>query len=226
VNQPEAQEGSQDVPTGNSEEPNNPAAVQMGELEDRAGTIVTTYSVRISRYLTPFSQRGLAMWGQRVPHPYFHRPLGALLAPAFQAGLLLDALEERSFPPKATLYVRSDMFDPNHNARRYYLVNGTFAGSWEGLPKDVVVVPWYFGQHDAGLRWFADRGHRQVIAGYYDSRPERVRDWLASAGNVKGVIGVMYTTWRQQYNHLEGFLSAVTASERNPSREVMHDGDE
>lgn len=32
---------------------NNPAIVQMGELEDRAGTIITTYSVKISRYLTP-----------------------------------------------------------------------------------------------------------------------------------------------------------------------------
>ena len=109
----------------------------------------------------------------------------------------------REVAPKATLYVWSDIFDSNHNARdRYYLVNGTFAGSWEGLPKDVVVVPWYFGQRDASLKWFADRGHRQVIAGHYDSRPERVRDWLASASNVEGVIGVMYTTWRQQYNEL------------------------
>ena len=31
---------------------NNPATVQMGELEDRQGTIVTTYSVKVSRYLT------------------------------------------------------------------------------------------------------------------------------------------------------------------------------
>src|SRR6202020_2479040 len=73
---------------------NNPSAVQMGELEDRAGTLVTTYSVKISRYLTPHAQDGLAMLGQPMPHPYFHRSLSALLAPAFQAGLVLDALEE------------------------------------------------------------------------------------------------------------------------------------
>ena len=79
---------------------NNPAAVQMGELEDRAGTIVTTYSVKISRYLTPYTQVGLAMHGQTVPHPYFHRPLGALLAPALNAGLVLDAIEECAFPPE------------------------------------------------------------------------------------------------------------------------------
>jgi 2-polyprenyl-3-methyl-5-hydroxy-6-metoxy-1,4-benzoquinol methylase len=78
---------------------NNPTVVQMGELEDCAGALVTTYSVKISRYLTPYSQTGLAMHGQPVPHPYFHRPLSALLAPAFEAGLVLDAIEERAFPP-------------------------------------------------------------------------------------------------------------------------------
>jgi SAM-dependent methyltransferase len=77
---------------------NSSSLVQMGELEDRAGEIVTTYSVKISRYLTPYTQDGLAMHGQPMPHPYFNRPLGALLGPAFQAGLVLDALEERAFP--------------------------------------------------------------------------------------------------------------------------------
>lgn len=78
---------------------NNPAIVQMGELEDRAGNFVTTYSVKISRYMTPFSQPGLGMHGQPEPHPYFHRPLAGLLAPAFAAGLTMDAMEECAFPP-------------------------------------------------------------------------------------------------------------------------------
>jgi 2-polyprenyl-3-methyl-5-hydroxy-6-metoxy-1,4-benzoquinol methylase len=78
---------------------NNPATIQMGEFEDRAGTFVTTYSVKISRYLTPYTQAGLAMHEQPVPHLYFHRSLGALLAPAFQAGFVVDALEECAFPP-------------------------------------------------------------------------------------------------------------------------------
>ena len=79
---------------------NNPAAVQMGELEDRAGSLVTTYSVKVSRYLTPYTQVGLAMPEQPVPHPYFHRPLSALLAPALKAGLVLDGIEECAFPPE------------------------------------------------------------------------------------------------------------------------------
>src|SRR5579883_2414457 len=79
---------------------NNPAAVQMAEQEDRNGTVVTTYSVKIARYQTPYTQVGLAMHGQPAPHPYFHRPLGLLLAPALAAGLMLDGLEERAFPPE------------------------------------------------------------------------------------------------------------------------------
>jgi 2-polyprenyl-3-methyl-5-hydroxy-6-metoxy-1,4-benzoquinol methylase len=52
---------------------NNPSTVQMGELEDRNGTLVATYSVKIARYVTPFSQVGVATPGQPVPHLYFHR---------------------------------------------------------------------------------------------------------------------------------------------------------
>lgn len=78
---------------------NNPATVQMAELEDRNGSLVTTYSVKIARYKTPFTQVGIAMHGQPVPHPYFHRPLSSLLAPALSAGLVLDGFEEQAFPP-------------------------------------------------------------------------------------------------------------------------------
>jgi len=78
---------------------NNPATVQMGELEDQNGTIVTTYSVKISHYKTPFTRVGLAMHGQPVPHPYFHRPLSLLLSPALSAGLVVDGFEEQAFPP-------------------------------------------------------------------------------------------------------------------------------
>jgi 2-polyprenyl-3-methyl-5-hydroxy-6-metoxy-1,4-benzoquinol methylase len=79
---------------------NSPSTIQMGELEDRAGVFVTTYSVKTSRYLTPYAQAGLAMLGQPEAHLYFHRPLSALLAPALSAGLVLDGLEECAFPPE------------------------------------------------------------------------------------------------------------------------------
>ena len=105
-----------------------------------------------------------------------------------------------------TVCVWGDMFDPTQNAHRdYYLVGGDLAGSWEGLSRDVIVVNWNFGRRDESLRFFADRGHRQVIAGYYDGPVGGVRDWLASAHRVPGVVGVMYTTWQQRWDDLEAF---------------------
>ena len=81
---------------------NNPAIVQTGELQDRGGEIVTTYSVKVSRYLTPFMQAGVAMHDQPTPHPYFHRPLMQLLGEGFEAGLVLDGFAEPAFPPDDT----------------------------------------------------------------------------------------------------------------------------
>ena len=53
-------------------------------------------------------------------------------------------------------------------------------------------------------------GHRQLIAGYYDEKPEKVRDWLTAAKTVPdSVIGVMYTTWRNDYSNLEPFSKAM-----------------
>jgi hypothetical protein len=116
-------------------------------------------------------------------------------------------------PAKA--YVWNDMFDPFHNAVEgpYYLVNGSWAGSWEGLPAEVTIVNWNFGKRDQSLKFFADRGHRQVIAGYYDASPAtmaaKTKQWLASAAKVPGVVGVMYTTWRNDYAQMEAFAAAV-----------------
>lgn len=109
----------------------------------------------------------------------------------------------------STVYVWNDMFDPFHNAVKgpYYLVNGPFTNSWEGLDKSVVIVNWNFGKRDQSLKFFADRGHRQVIAGYYDHRPEQIKDWLASAAKVQGVVGVMYTTWKNDYAQIEAFAT-------------------
>jgi 2-polyprenyl-3-methyl-5-hydroxy-6-metoxy-1,4-benzoquinol methylase len=77
---------------------NNPGTVQMAELEDRDGVLSTTYSVKISQYLTPYTQMGAAMPDQPAPHPYFHRPLSALIGAGLDAGFVLDGLVECAFP--------------------------------------------------------------------------------------------------------------------------------
>ena len=110
----------------------------------------------------------------------------------------------------STVYVWNDMFDPFHNAvDKYYLVHGDLKGSWEGLARDVVIVNWHFGAREKSLPFFADRGHRQVLAGYYDVPVEQVKEWLKSGAKVKGVIGVMYTTWQNDYSQLEAFAKAA-----------------
>ena len=49
--------------------------------------------------------------------------------------------------PTAEVVIWSDMFDPNHNAvEKYHLVNGPLTGSWEGLPKEVIVANWNSGK--------------------------------------------------------------------------------
>jgi SAM-dependent methyltransferase len=64
------------------------------EQEDREGELVTTYAIKVRRYLEPLAARGLGIVGQPVPHYSFERPLGVLFGGAFRAGLVLDSLEE------------------------------------------------------------------------------------------------------------------------------------
>jgi hypothetical protein len=115
------------------------------------------------------------------------------------------------------IFVWNDMFDPHHNAvDNYYLVNGDLSGSWEGLEKDVVIMNWNFGVRDESLAFFAARGHQQVLAGFYDADAEQIGKWLETVEKhkVPGVIGVMYTTWKQDYSQLKEFRDVVDRFEK------------
>jgi 2-polyprenyl-3-methyl-5-hydroxy-6-metoxy-1,4-benzoquinol methylase len=68
--------------------------------------------VRIRSYQTSSRTPGVAIRGQPAETLHFHRSFSELLRPAFQAGLVLDALEEPSFPA-------------DHS-------NGATPGSWGG----------------------------------------------------------------------------------------------
>ena len=116
----------------------------------------------------------------------------------------------RETSPGAKIYVWSDMFDPHANARdHYYLVKGNLAGSWDGLDPSVIIANWNSGKPAESLAWFADRGHRQILAGYYDEAPEKILEWLKVAGGIRGIDGVMYTTWENNYADLERFAGIV-----------------
>jgi hypothetical protein len=119
----------------------------------------------------------------------------------------------RKHNPAARLCIWSDMFDPHHNATdQFYLVRGDLAGSWEGLPEGMLIINWNSGQAAKSLPFFAERGHGQVLAGYYDAPPERIKAWLAAGEATKSarsVRGVMYTTWQSNFADLEKFAAAA-----------------
>ena len=122
----------------------------------------------------------------------------------------------RAVNPNGRVFVWSDMFDPHHNAvKNYYLVRGDLRGAWDGLDKGVMIMNWNFERRTESLKFFSDRGHQQILAGYYDAGPGQIGQWLEAARGVSGVIGVMYTTWQRNFNDLEGFARVVDRFERN-----------
>lgn len=56
--------------------------------------MVTTYAVKVWRYLQPWAARGIGIDGQPSPHYSFERPLSVLFQSGFRAGLVVDGLEE------------------------------------------------------------------------------------------------------------------------------------
>jgi hypothetical protein len=118
--------------------------------------------------------------------------------------------------PGKPLFIWSDMFDPTHNARktgRYYLVKGEgpWYGAWKDLPAEVTVVSWQMDQKTRrqSLEHFAGLGHKQILAGYYDGDPKMITSWLKDAKGIKGVNGVMYTTWQSNFKHTKEFIDSA-----------------
>jgi hypothetical protein len=118
----------------------------------------------------------------------------------------------RRVDPGAQIMSWSDMFDPFHNAvDQYWLTRDTMNGSIAGLDRDIMIGNWNQGRAKESLRFFAGQGYRQMIATYYDrgNWQQVVRDWLAASDGVDGVEGIIYTTWSNDYRHLEEFMRIV-----------------
>lgn len=134
--------------------------------------------------------------------------------------LNVDSNLVRRYAPAAKLYTWSDMFTPHHNARPfkvgkkvngyYYLVNGNWDGSWEGLPKDVIILNWYSPTRE-NIRFFADRGHPQVLCGFYDQRTtdkmkQNIHKWMTVSKGAPGIRGFMFTTWGRRYQYMKEYF--------------------
>jgi len=76
---------------------NNASSVHVAEEWDDAG-IKIRYSVKVSRYMTPYHAKGVALRDQPKPQLYFERPMQYYLNLGFENGFVLDGFEERAFP--------------------------------------------------------------------------------------------------------------------------------
>ena len=75
------------------------AAIQrFAEIyEEDAGRHVVRSGVKVSCYLTPFARKTEGIVGQPEPQWFFHRPLSALFRTGFEAGFVVDGIEEPGF---------------------------------------------------------------------------------------------------------------------------------
>jgi len=123
----------------------------------------------------------------------------------------------REVEPESGIFIWSDMLDPNHNAgtrRPYYFhVPEVFYGSWEFVPRDLVIACWNYRIRDDSLKHFSDLGHRTIAAAYYDADDlENPKGWLESLSRTPGASGIMYTTWLRKYDLLAAFGDLVSAA--------------
>ena len=118
----------------------------------------------------------------------------------------------RAANPQAEIYVWADMFDPNHNAlKRYYLVDGSLDGTWNYIPKDLIMACWYYEKRDLSLAFFSKLGFRTLGAGYYDADDlENPKGWMESLDRTPGADGIMYTTWENKFKLLPAFGDMVS----------------
>ena len=87
---------------------------------------------------------------------------------------------------------------------------GDITGSWNFVPKDILMVVWENGHGPVAMKHFADNGFRTLAGIYYDhSDLENDRKWLKECNRTKGCQGLMYTTWQRKYGLLEDFAEMV-----------------
>jgi len=119
----------------------------------------------------------------------------------------------RDLRPEAKIWIWSDMLDPFHNAHDgpYYFVEGSWKGAWEGADPDIGIANWAGHLKGKNFKWFSDRGHQQVLCGYYDYDDDgkAIAEWLKAAEGIPGVIGVMHTSWQEKYGTIEAWAKAA-----------------
>ena len=69
------------------------------ELVEEQGKLSQLFGIQVSDYLQPTAELSTGIINQPEPHTLFHRPIHLLLGECFDAGFMVDGIEEPSFPP-------------------------------------------------------------------------------------------------------------------------------
>ena len=156
-------------------------------------------------YMLSHDEIRIGNWGHAIHGEA--RTAGKALADNMQQTVKLV----RAINHNARLCTWNDMFDPHHNAvdGPYYLVNGSWKGSWEGLEPGMTILNWNSEKADESLAFFEKLGCPQILAGYYDGDPKSIVPWLKKAKDFKTLRGIMYTTWVNKYDDMDAFARAA-----------------
>ena len=76
---------------------------RLTEEEDREGELVESYALKIVRYGSERPIKGIGIEGQPAPHYYFERTFETLLGACFNAGLVMDGIEEPCLDPERSV---------------------------------------------------------------------------------------------------------------------------
>ncbi|MBI5308036.1 MAG: carboxypeptidase regulatory-like domain-containing protein [Planctomycetes bacterium] len=116
----------------------------------------------------------------------------------------------RELNPNAEVFIWSDMLDDNHNARNnFYLVDGDLTGSWNYIPKDLIIACWYHKLRNESMHHFSSRGFKTLACVNSDKGADEIRDWLQVMKKTPDTNGAMYTSFENDYTKLASFGRVV-----------------
>jgi len=72
-------------------------ARQVEEQFDTNGEVSVERAIKVTAYLDVPVEKGAGVIGEPQPHYYFHRPIARLLTTCFEAGFVLDGMDEPAF---------------------------------------------------------------------------------------------------------------------------------
>ncbi len=138
--------------------------------------------------------------------------------------LVMFARYVEYYMPGTELIVWSDMYDINHNAAlgsRYTLSRDPFthepakillaaesmvdSKGEKLLKRKPTIMCWNHDTAAASIKYFSDLGFPVLAATYYDEASDNNCDWLQKLQPYSQAQGMMYTTWREDYSHLDTF---------------------